>query len=86
MKKMINVADMVDSNDPQGRTYREINNEEKHNLKVGDFVKVSIGDNPDCFGTIEKLSRDCDGTPLYSISVVHYGFAEEDIELVNIKD
>ncbi len=70
---MINVADLTDPNDKNGRTYREINNATSHNYKVGQQVILSSGS----VGFIESLTRDCDGTPLYKI-VINNGFYSED--------
>jgi len=60
------VADMVDPQD--GRTYREINNATAHKRKIGDLVELSSGVRL----FIVALNRDCDGTPLYSLSPNKY--------------
>lgn len=59
----INVADLKDLNDPEGRTYREINNATKHKFKIGDLVELDNGVRL----YVVFLSRDCDRTPLYSL-------------------
>lgn len=69
----INVADIVEKN---GKTIRENNMERKHGIPCGTLVEVKYdrwhGD-----GACEKVharlwvvehTRDCDGTPLYSLS------------------
>jgi hypothetical protein len=67
-----NIADLKDSNDPEGRTYREINNAKNHKYKIGAEVKVVIETD------ITGLTRDCDGTPLYSTTLSH-GISEDAI-------
>ncbi len=62
--KFINVADLVDPTDPQGRSYREINNAKSHKFKVGDLVEIDGGVRL----FIAKQTRDCDGTPLYCLT------------------
>lgn len=69
----INVADIVEEND---KTVRENNLEKRHNIPIGSLVEVKY----DCWhgdGCCEKIharlwvyshDRDCDGTPLYSLS------------------
>lgn len=61
---MINIADLKDPNDPQGRTYREINNETNHKFNIGDLVEWDDGVRL----YVAKLTRDCDGTPLCSLT------------------
>lgn len=69
----INIADIVEGN---GKTVRQNNLEKEHNIPVGSLVEVKYshwhGD-----GCCEKVharlwvhshDRDCDGTPLYSLS------------------
>lgn len=70
---LINVADIVEEN---GKTARENNLEKAHSIPIGTIVEVKYdkwhGD-----GVCEKVharlyvvdhGRDCDGTPLYSLS------------------
>jgi len=59
------IADLPDPNDPKGRTYREINNAMPHNLKCGDLVEFENGARL----FITRLTRDCDGTPLYCLGL-----------------
>lgn len=71
----INVADLTDPNDPEGRSYRVVNNAKRHVYGVGDLVEVR-GES----AFITELTRDCDGTPLYSISMS--GFCDESLKLI----
>ena len=71
MKNMINVADLT--NPETGKTYRKENNELDHKYKVGQPVKMQDGS----WVTITKLTRDCDGTPLYSYE--SHGLGEDSI-------
>ena len=77
-----NVADLVNPKDSKGRTYREINNTIKHKLSVGD--RVETYDNMVLF--ITKHTRDCDGTPLYSLGDAKgrhltNGYSEDSVKL-----
>lgn len=70
--KLINIADMI--NPETGKTYREENNEKGHNIPLGTLVEVVFDDS----GSedpkkglrlfVVSHDRDCDGTPLYSLS------------------
>ena len=71
-----NIADLVDPDDSQGRTYRQINNAIPNNIPVGTLVEVKYeewhGDGA-CEIVHARLwvvvaGRDCDGTPLYWLS------------------
>lgn len=61
---MDNIADFKDPKDPQGRTYRQINNATQHSFAVDDLVELDTGARL----FIAKQTRDCDGTPLYSLT------------------
>jgi hypothetical protein len=61
---MIIVADLKDTNDPDGRSYREINNATAHNFNIGQLVELDNGVRM----FIAKQTRDCDGTPLYCLT------------------
>lgn len=63
MSDFINIADLVDPNDKDGRTWRQINNAEGHNIPIG--TRVTTYNNMVLFVT--QHTRDCDGTPLYSL-------------------
>ena len=65
---MINIADLKDPDDPQGRTYREVNNDTKHSFDVMQLVEISNG----CRLFVVKQVRDCDGTPLYWLGLRNY--------------
>lgn len=58
---LINIADLPDPNDEQGRTYREINLATKHKYELGQLVEFEDGVRL----FITRHLRDCDGTPLY---------------------
>jgi hypothetical protein len=60
----INLADIKDPDDEFGRTYREVNNAKEHQFKIGDLVQLEDGARL----FVVYLHRDCDGTPLYSLS------------------
>lgn len=63
----INVADLVDPDDLQGRTYRQINAAKTHSIPIGSLVEVMMHD-PAESGVrlfVVWLGRDCDQTPLY---------------------
>jgi len=80
--EFINIADLKDPNDELGRSYRDINNSMRHNIKLGQLVELDNGARL----FVEKHTRDCDGTPLYTLAhdlecddVYHgksYGYAE----------
>lgn len=91
MTQFQNIADLKDPNDPQGRTYRQVNNATPHKFGLG--VLVEVDDGVRLFTA--KHTRDCDGTPLYSLTHekrdddflntmywVH-GFSEDDMKAVN---
>ncbi len=61
---IVNIADFECPNDPMGRTYREVNNATEHNFNVGDLVQLEDGARL----FVVRLHRDCDGTPLYTLS------------------
>ena len=65
MPQLINVADLKDPNDPQGRSYREVNREHRHNIPVGILVELKNG----VRAFVVKHTRDCDQTPLYSLAI-----------------
>lgn len=43
MAILINISDIKDQNDPQGRTYREVNNTTPHKYQVGILVELDNG-------------------------------------------
>lgn len=65
----INIADLTDPE--TGKTYRQLNNEKTHKLKLGMLVEIKSEECPEHHGArlfIVHLGRDCDGTPLYWLS------------------
>ena len=66
-----NIADL--KNPETGFTYRVENNAKTHKFKVGQAVKLETNE----WVTITKLTRDCDGTPLYSYE--SHGLSEDSI-------
>lgn len=72
MNRFINVADIQCSDDPEGRTYREINNAKEHSIPVGALVEIGDEEYPSKSDGVQLfvvcLSRDCDGTPLYYLA------------------
>jgi len=72
---IINVADLKDPEDPQGRSYRQINHAKPHNIPLGTLVEYNCasghGDMESGLRMFVVLqTRDCDGTPLYSLGPV----------------
>lgn len=63
----VNAADIVNPSDSHGRTFREINNAKQHKFKVGQKVELKEG-NETLIVEVVKQTRDCDGTPLYSLA------------------
>jgi len=61
---LINIADLPDPDDPQGRSYRQVNAEKKHTIPVGTLVELESGTRL----FIVYHGRDCDQTPLYWLS------------------
>jgi len=59
------IADLVDPDDEQGRTYRQVNAEKVHNIPVGTLVELENG----CRAWVVNHGRDCDQTPLYAVSL-----------------
>ncbi len=71
---VMNLADMVDPNDPQGRTYCQRNAARVHAIPVGVLVEVRSLDpeEPDESDGVRlwvvQQCRDCDGSLLYCLS------------------
>lgn len=61
---IINVADLVDPDDPQGRTYRQVNAAKTHGIPLGALVQLKSGAR--LFVVLH--GRDCDRTPLYCLA------------------
>lgn len=64
MTNMVNIADLKDPSDPKGRTYRQVNNSTPHKFGLGLLVEID----GEVRLYIAKQTRDCDGTPLYSLT------------------
>ena len=83
MPQFINIADLKDPNDPQGRTYREVNREKAHKIPIGALVELESG----ARAFVVQHTRDCDQTPLYSLAIdpddcqfsKDHGYAEESL-------
>jgi hypothetical protein len=90
MVTIINVADLTDPSDPQGRTYRQVNAEKPHAIPIGTLVELETGERL----RVMAHTRDCDQTPLYSIGVSdegrgeyektkwHHGYCDESLTVV----
>lgn len=61
MVEIIMVADLPDPNDPQGRSYRQVNAEKTHAIALGALVELETGARL----FVVMRGRDCDQTPLY---------------------
>jgi hypothetical protein len=86
---MINVADLVDPSDPEGRTYRQINAARMHNIPIGTLVELDTGERL----RVMMHTRDCDRTPLYSLGIagdeyqnspgqLRHGYDEECLKVI----
>jgi len=88
MVKFINIADLKDPNDSQSRTYREVNNGTPHKYDIGDLIEITTGVRL----FVAQHKRDCDGTPLYTLTpemrdendslkemCFVYGYSEDDM-------
>lgn len=65
MPVFINVADLKDPDDSQGRSYREINAEKSHKIPINTLVELESG----ARAFVVRHTRDCDQTPLYSLAI-----------------
>lgn len=63
--QFVNIADLKDPNDLQGRSYREVNAEKLHNIPIGALVELENG----ARAFVVQHTRDCDQTPLYSLAI-----------------
>jgi hypothetical protein len=67
------IHNLRDPDDPQGRTYKEVNLSRSHALPIGSLVEIVPGDlwGQQYAGVrlyVVSHNRDCDGTPLYSLA------------------
>ena len=60
--EMVNIADLIESN---GKTIKENNLSIKHLYDVGELVQLSNG----VRAFVYQQTRDCDGTPLYTLTL-----------------
>lgn len=69
--EFINIADVKNPN--TGKTYREENEEKTHKIGLRTLVEVITDEDESKYNGIRAFvvshDRDCDGTPLYSISL-----------------
>jgi len=65
MPEIVVLHDIVEKN---GKTIRENNLEKQHKMKIGDLVEITFDEYRGVRLWICELSRDCDGTPLYSLT------------------
>ena len=85
--EIFNIADLLESN---GKTMRENNNALKHKIEIGTLVEVIPWDSECEWGNmrmyVTKHTRDCDGTPLYSLGSktenCAHGFSDDTLKLV----
>lgn len=64
MAEMVMFHDLIDPDDPQGRTYKQVNMEKKHNIALDSLVELESGVRL----FVTRQGRDCDMTPLYWLS------------------
>lgn len=64
MREIINIADLRDPNDAEGRSYRQVNATKTHKYPIGALVEFNHG--PRLW--VVYHGRDCDQTPLYCLS------------------
>jgi len=62
--RIIMIHDLKDPNDPQGRSYKEVNAKKTHQIPVGALVELKTGARL----FVVYHGRDCDQTPLYWLS------------------
>jgi len=59
----LNVADLRDPEDPDGRSYRQVNAATQHSIPIGTLVELKDGVRL----WVVAHNRDCDSTPLYAL-------------------
>ena len=70
--KFVMVCDFVCPDDPQGRTYRQINEATPHAIPIGSLVELHSDSDYGWEGArlfVVGYHRDCDGTPLYALAI-----------------
>lgn len=90
-KKIFMIHDIIESN---GKTIKENNLEKRHNISIGALVELILqnDDEYDSKGVrlyVKRHTRDCDGTPLYSLGLNSYhetnqyhGYPEESLRKI----
>lgn len=63
VRVVVNISDLTDPRDPEGRSFRQVDRAKKHSIKVGSLVECENGVR---LWVAEQI-RDCDGTPLYCL-------------------
>lgn len=92
--QLLNVADLKDPNDPQGRSYREVNADKQHQIPLDTLVEL-LDDEDKPSGErlyVKQHNRDCDQTPLYSLGLKHHesiyqwvhGFSEGSLKVIKL--
>jgi hypothetical protein len=61
---IVNIADLVDPDDPHSRSYRQVNAARTHVFPIGSLVELKTGARL----FVVFHGRDCDMTPLYYLS------------------
>ena len=82
----VNIADLEDPDDPQGRSYREVNADKTHKIPIGALVEIENG----ARAFVVLHTRDCDQTLLYSLAIdpedcdfsKDHGYGEEDLKQI----
>ena len=64
MVQIVNIADLTDPTDIKNRSYRQVKNSKKHKFSIGQLVEIDDGARL----FVVKQTRDCDGTPLYTLT------------------
>ena len=88
--KFLTSFEFNDPDDPQGRTYKEINTTKLHNIPLGTLVECAESGIRLFVG---RHTKDCDGTPLYALTNTRpddepanrfylHGYAEESLKAI----
>ena len=78
MPELIIIADLPDPKDPDGRSFREVNRATNHSIQIGTLVELDNG----VRAFVATHARDCDETPIYSLSPIDPVNEPEDNELI----
>lgn len=74
MTTILQISSLPDPADPAGRSYKQINLEKAHNIPVGQLVELASGVRM----FVAYHARDCDGTPLYSLTSTEGDYTKEE--------